>query len=520
MTSNPEVATVVILLAAIVVFIWNRVSPAIVALGVTIALFATGVVDFGEAISGFGDPLVIYLAGLFVVSEALDASGVTAWAGAVMTRLVGQKPAAIMSAVMVLCAVLAAFITPNGAVAALIPVAVLLAARIGQAPSRMLIPLAFAAHAGSMLTLLGTPINVLVSELAEENGARAFGFFEFAIVGVPLLVGVVLICVVLGPRLLPERWPANATHDLSHYAQTIAAEYQLSGSDHGVDKDNGIIEVVIPPRSPFLGDEVYPGMFTEDGDLIITAVHRNGKLLDHADLEVGDVLLLHGTWEDLQTKVTRGGILSVNEPDLIRRQTGHLGARAWISSAVLVIMCVSLALDVAPPAIVVLCAAAALVAMNVVTVPQAERSISLQTLIVVGGMVPMSIAIQTSGLAQRISTWMVDTLGGGSPLLLLAAIVITVLVLGQFISNLATVLVVAPIAVTVSHTADISVLPMMMAITVSGAASFLTPVATAGNLMVQGPGGYRFGDYWRLGLPCIALFGAVAIFIVPLIWPF
>lgn len=174
----------------------------------------------------------------------------------------------------------------------------------------------------------------------------------------------------------------------------------------------------------------------------------------------------------------------------------------------------------APPAIVVLCAAAALVAMNVITVPQAERSISLQTLIVVGGMVPMSIAIQTSGLAQRISTWMVDTLGGGSPLLLLAAIVITVLVLGQFISNLATVLVVAPIAVTVSHTADISVLPMMMAITVAGAASFLTPVATAGNLMVQGPGGYRFGDYWRLGLPCIALFGAVAIFMVPLVWPF
>jgi len=161
-----------------------------------------------------------------------------------------------------------------------------------------------------------------------------------------------------------------------------------------------------------------------------------------------------------------------------------------------------------------------LVGARVITVAQAQRSISLTTLIIVAGMIPLSTAIQTSGAAGVISDALVAWFGGGSPTLLLAGIVLVVLILGQFISNLATVLIVAPIAMSVAETAQLSPLPMMMAITVAGAASFLTPVATAGNLMLQEPAGYRFGDYWKLGLPNLALFGVVAVLIVPLIWPF
>ena len=132
----------------------------------------------------------------------------------------------------------------------------------------------------------------------------------------------------------------------------------------------------------------------------------------------------------------------------------------------------------------------------------------------------MSTAIQTSGAADIIADALISAFGGGSPRLLLLGVVLVVLVLGQFISNLATVLIVAPIAVSIAHTLDLSILPFMMALTVAGAAAFLTPVATPVNLMVMQPGGYRFGDYWRLGLPLIVVYVAVAVLYVPLVWPF
>lgn len=512
--------TALILGAAIVVFLINKIPPAIVAVGVALALFLTGTLEFEEIIAGFGDPLVIYLAGLFVVSEALDATGVTAWAGQQLVRRIGRNKAIVLVALMLLSAFLTALISVNGAVAALVPVAVMLATRLKTPPSQMLIPLAFAAHAGSMLTLLGTPINLLVSDLAVEAGARPFGFFEFAIVGIPLLTGVILLSIFIGPRLLPHRSPASAPKDLSEHAETLAEAYHLDPDSAGFSVDDGAIEIVIPPRSPFIGDDVHPGMPTESGDLIIVAVNRAGKHLERARLQVGDVLVMRGTWDALEARAVDVGILPVDRPDTVRRQSVHLGPRSYVSIAVLVVMCTLLATNALPAAVTVLAATAVLVGVRVITVNQAQASISLPTLVIVAGMIPLSTAMQTSGLADALSSWLVDAFGDSSPYLLLAAIVVIVLLLGQFLSNLATVLIVAPVAIAVSETAGISPLPMMMGITVAGAASFLTPVATAGNLMVQEPGAYRFGDYWRLGLPCLLLFGVVAIFFVPLVWHF
>lgn len=513
-------ATTAVLIAAIVVFIWNRVPPAIVALGVALALFFTGAVTFEQVIAGFGDPIVIYLAGLFVVSESLDATGVTAWAGQQLTRRVGEKRSAVLIALMVLSAGLTALISVNGAVAALIPVAVMLSAKLRQPPSQVLIPLAFAAHAGSMLTLLGTPINLIVSDLAVEAGARPFGFFEFAIVGVPLLSGVILITLLLGPKLLPHRYPANAPRDLGAYAETLAQQYSLEAGETALRYEGGATEIVIPPRSPFIGDEVYPGMRTESGELIIAAVQRGGVQVDSASLRAGDVVVLRGAWDALERKAANAGVLPVDAPERVRRQSVQLGPRSYLAVAVLGAMCLLLALNVLPAAIVVLAAGGLLVTCRVVTVQHAQRSISLTTLLVVAGMVPLSTAIQTSGAADLVSTWLVTTFGDRSPRLLLAVMVLIVFVLGQFLSNLATVLIVAPVAVGVTEAAHISPLPMMMGLTIAGAASFLTPVATPGNLMVQEPAAYRFGDYWKLGVLCMTLFGIVAVGLVPLIWPF
>ena len=163
--------TLIVLAAAaavvvVVVFIWNRLPPGVVAIGVASSLYFTGVLSVEQALAGFGDPVIIYIAALFVVSEDLDATGVTAWAGQQVTGRAGSSPEAVVTAIMLLVAVVTALISVNGAVAALIPMAGVLALRTRQPSSQLMMPLAFRAHAGSLQALTGSPVKVLVSEIA------------------------------------------------------------------------------------------------------------------------------------------------------------------------------------------------------------------------------------------------------------------------------------------------------------------------------------------------------------------
>ncbi len=164
------------------------------------SLWATGVLDLDEATAGFGDPTVLFIAALFVVSEALDATGVTTWVGQQLIDRAGTGRTRIVVYMMIVCGLLTALITPNASVAALVPVVVIIAVRVGQNTSQLLIPLAFAAHAGALLALTGSPVSVIVSEAADDAGIGQFGFFEFALTGIPLLIGTIVIVVVLGPN--------------------------------------------------------------------------------------------------------------------------------------------------------------------------------------------------------------------------------------------------------------------------------------------------------------------------------
>lgn len=167
-----------------------------------------------------------------------------------------------------------------------------------------------------------------------------------------------------------------------------------------------------------------------------------------------------------------------------------------------------------------LLAASALVVSGAVSVTQAYRSISWTTVVLIAGMIPLSTAFQSTGAADLIAGWLLSGIGEASPYVALAAICALTIVLGQLISNTATVLIVLPVAIALADAMGASVQPFLMALTVAGAASFLTPIATPANLMVMEPGGYRFGDYWKLGLPLALIFFAIAVFYVPLIWPF
>ncbi len=516
---SPIVITVAILVIAVAAFVWNRIPVGIVAILVALSLYLTGVLSVEQALGGFGDPVIVFIAALFVVSEGLDATGVTSWAGQQLVDRAGTNPRRLVTLVMILVAVLSALISVNGAVAALLPMVVILAVRVGQKPSKMLLPLAFGAHAGSLLVLTGSPVTVLISEYLVSAGEPPIGFVQIGLIGLPLLLVTVVFVVVFGPRLLPSREPLHATRDLSNHALTLAAQYPVD-AEGLLTREKGVTEVVVPPRSPLVGEVAFPGMITDSGELVVVAIQRGGENLASTTLRVGDVLLLRGRWGALDVNTEDPAVIVVDTPQAVRRQSVPMGPRAKVALVILAGMVVMLATGLVPPAIAALTAAVAMVIFRVISVTQAQRSISWTTLILVGGMIPLSTAITTSGTADLIADGIVAALGNASPYLLLAGVSIVTVVLGQLISNTATALILAPIAIAIATGTGISPAPLLVGVAVSAAAAFLTPVATPANTMVFGPGGYRFSDYWKLGLPLVLLFVAASTFLVPVFWPF
>ena len=596
--------TFAIVAAIVVLFVWDRLPVVVVAMATALALWATGVLDLGQALAGFGDPAVIFIASLFVVSAGLEATGVTAWTGQVLIAQAGESRARLLTLTMLLVAVLTALINLNGAVAALLPVAVVMAVRLGRPPSQLLMPLVFSGHAGSLLALTGTPVNVLVSDAVVDAGQEPFRYFEFGYVGLPLLLGTMAIIVLVGQRLLPERSGRTIPADLSKHARTLIEHYtlddgifqlrvrsdspyrgapqamvdftdypgltlvaiqaadeggplqrptlaegnvlivrgeahtvvSLSGDKHLAlraedstadvtetlfNRKSGLAEVVIPPRSGFIGQTVFPGMVTPSGDLVILAVQRNGEDQgpNETALAEGDALLLQGTWKALDERLDHPDILVVDSPELVRRQAVPMGPGAKQAVGVLVAMVALLVTGLVPPAVAGLLAAGALILLGVLTVEQAYRSINWTTVIMIGAMMPLSTAMYQSGAANMLGESLVRLVGDAGPYALLAGLFLLTGILGQLISNTATALIIIPIAVAAAIELGVSPRPVMMSVAVAAAASFLTPVATPVNLMVMAPAGYRFGDYWKLGLPLMVWFFIVATFLVPFIWP-
>jgi di/tricarboxylate transporter len=281
--------------------------------------------------------------------------------------------------------------------------------RLRRSPGQLLLPVAFAAHAGSLLTLSNSPVNVIASEFAHDAGAGSFGYFSFALVGIPLVAGTIAIVVLFGGRLLPHRPLRSTSRDFSEHARTLVGQYGLDGDVDLLTPRSGVAEVVIPPRSQLVGETAFPGLVTDSGDLVVLAVQRKGEeLAGDTVLTIGDTLLLQGTWGALEEQLDDPEVLVVDEPAVVRRQV-PLGPGAKRALVILAAMVVLLATGAVPPAVAGLLAAAA-------------------------------------------------------------------------------------------------------------AAALMTPVATPANLMVMEPSGHRFSDYWKLGLPLLALYGVVGL--VPVFWRF
>lgn len=594
---SDAVIVYLVLAALVVLFVWNKLPVEIVAMAAPLTLLATGVLSVEQVFAGFGDTTVIFIAALFIVSAGIDMTGVTTWAGQRMVAIAGESRARLIVVMMLMVALLTALIGVNGAVAALLPMVVLVAVRLDIPTSKLLMPLAFGAHAGSQLVLTGTPIHILTSDAAAKAGEAGFNYFDFTAVGLPLVAAAIAIVLLVGRRLLPDREPETFTPDLSDHARTLIEQYGLGewvakleipegsplvgtpasqlatdveiidvtgliGSidhstpmpegavitvrgttqevddlvaEHGLirrpyalggrealmDRRVGVVELVIPPRSPIIGEHVFPGETTASGDFVVMAVQRQGQNIERegARLGVGDTVLLQGTWSALE-RFEPSNALVVDDPGEIRRQAIPLGPGSRRAIFTMLGMVVLLATGVVSAAVAAVLAAGALVLTRVMNVRQAYRSVNWTIVVMVAALIPVSVAVEQSGVAADIGGGLVDLVGGAGPYALLFGLFVITALFGQLISNTATALIMIPIAITAATDFGISVRPVMMSLTVAAAGAFLTPIATAANLMVMEPAGYKFADYWKLGLPMLLLFMVAAVFLVPVFWPF
>lgn len=627
--------TFLIIFVTIILFIWNRLRPDLVALLSLLALALTGVLTAQQALAGFADTTTIMVAALFVVGEGLTRTGVSAWLGQRLVRSAGSSELRLLVAILIGTAFISAFLSNTGTVAMLLPAVVAAAWRIKSIPSKFLIPLAFAANLGGMLTLIGTPPNLVISDGLVAAGYTGFGFFEFALLGLPLLVVAVLYIVTIGRRLLPAReagtpplapseWFSRisdsyglqhrlfqlrvrggspligrtlADSDLNHEfgllvlvveaaesgdasrsrdhmspalssrlravlrqdpgagslpgpgtllhpddllivrakPETVAEaavalnlgvqEIEASGEELAgalLSPEAGMAEVLLTPRSVYAGSTIAESQFAQKFGVAVVTLLRGGQRMGRQEtpLAFGDSLLVYGPWSNIaRLRSESENFVVVGAPESMATQVVKPNVRTLLSVLILAVMVLLMLTKLVPTVIAVLLAAVAMVLVRCVNPDDAYRSINWGAVVLLAATLPMGTALQVTGGADLIANTLVNTLGQGSPYLLMGGIFLLTAGLSQVISNTATTVLLTPIVIATSQTLGIAPYAPMMMVAVGASAAFLTPIASPVNTLVFAPGGYRFGDYARVGLPLLFLMLVVSVVLAPLIWP-
>jgi len=591
--------TFIILGITIVLFVWGRLPTDLVAVLSLLALALFGVIGTSDTLAGFGNPTVVMIAALFVVGEGLSRTGVTGWGGKRLLEAARGSSIRLLIVVMLGTAVLSAFISNTGTVATLLPAVVAAAWAIGSVPSRYLMPLAFAANTGGLLTLTGTPPNIVVAQTLEQSGLRPFGFFEFALIGAPLLVAGVVYMAFVGRKLLPsqsaDQKPIDVAADLAELASSYSLGEQqfrlriranssligktmvetalgptygapvlrIEGRDispdevlhrddvlvvrapdeiidqlmhelglsllppadepgHLVSKEVGLVEVMPTPRSEYLGRRMTLGQISERFGVQLLAVRRHGEpVIDRElTLEFGDSLLMRGTWDAIgEMQRERRNFIVVGTPEAMANEVMGLRPRAGVAVAALAGMVLLMVTGVVPTVIAALLAAVAMILGGCLTTREAYRSISWSSVVLIAAMIPMGKALETTGGASLVAEGLVNTLGDLSPVALMAGIFLLTTGFSQVINNTATAVLVAPIVIQAAVDLGVSPHPLLMIVAIAASTAFLTPIGTTTNILVFSPGGYRFTDYVKVGLPLMLIFLAVSLVLVPRIWP-
>ncbi|KAA0874285.1 SLC13 family permease [Nitrincola tapanii] len=596
-----------LLAVTIALFISDRLRMDLVALMVVAVLAVSGIISPTQAVSGFGDPVIIMIAALFVVGEALFRTGVAATAGNWLLRVGDGSETRLLLFLLPVVALLSAFMSSTGAVALLIPVVLSMARKSGLQASRLLMPLAFAALIGGMLTLIGTPPNIIVSGQLRAAGFEAFGFFDFTAIGAVILFLGVLYLVFIARFLLPqsairetgnphptlsvftERYPtAKQLHKLiiqpgsplngqtlseaavrSQYELTVFAvqrqgqflstlqpvlsQTRMQALDtlilYGRDEDVhnfcqalqlrrlgfpetemmklqqrfGLAEILLPPDSPLTNHTLKEGRFRENYNLSVIGVRRQGLALDtrfiDTRLAAGDTLLLAGAWEYIRALESKRELVVLETPAELQEIPVHAG-KAHMALSIMLAMLMSMTLGWLPNLSAILLAALAMILTGCVTLSEAYRSLNATSLVLIAGMLPLALAMESSGALSFVVDYLIREYGNLSPILLCAGLFLMTSVLSQFISNTATTVLVAPVALMTAQTLGLNPEPFMMSVAIAASTAFATPIASPVNTLVLAPGNYRFADFAKVGIPLQILALAVTLALVPWLFPF
>lgn len=609
---NTDLALVLLLLAAAVaMFVANRPRMDAVALIMVVALPMSGIISMNEALAGFADPTVILIAALFVIGEGLVRTGVARRLGDWLHRKAGSSETRLVVLLMVTVAALGSMMSSTAVVAIFIPVVLRICQNSGAAPGRLMMPLSVAALISGMLTLVATAPNLVVHGELIRRGFDGFGFFSITPFGLPVLA------LAIGYMLFARRWLAGDADTtmtaprqprlrdwISQYGlaerdyrmrllpasplagwrieQTAlrerglhllaverarrfgidmlrpAAELVLQAGDvllvdavapadelsatraelglealpleasSGTLTDRthalGMVEVILPAESWLIGQTVRQAKLRDETTLIAIGLRR-GDTVVRGDflaekLKVGDTLLLVGFWDDLRRiHATRTDMVVLNLPAELD-EIAPAAKRAPHALAILALVVGLMISGVIPNVQAALIGCLLMGLFGCVDMTSAYRSISWKSLVLIVGMLPFSIALQRTGGIDLAADGLVMLVGAAGPRVVLGTLFVVTAMLGLFISNTATAVLIAPVALAIAE--DLGAPPHAFAMTVALAAStaFMTPISSPVNTLVVGPGNYAFGDFVRIGVPFSLVVLVVTVVLVPLLLPF
>ena len=612
--------TLLILLLSVIFFVNGRVRSDIVALCSLVALLAFNILTPAEALSGFSNSVVVMMIGLFVVGGAIFQTGLAKMISSKLMKLAGNSETKLFLLVMLVTSAIGAFVSNTGTVALLLPIVVSMAMNMKMSPSRLLMPLAFASSMGGMMTLIGTPPNLVANNALVEGGYKALSFFSFTPVGlVCVVVGVIVLMPLTkwflskpgtlsgesagagkslktlvkeygisnslhrlqvssdskllgrmivelnarskyGMNILEVRRVENSQNRLLKKVIQIAAESDTVLSDGDIlfvtgnrenvhafaneynvkyiseDKgkslsldfyDIGVAEIVLMPSSSFLNKKIKEAEFRTRYNVNILGICRKGKYivqgLAEETIHGGDLLLVQGTWDNIANLETETNEWIVVGRPLEEAAKVTLDYKAPLAAGIMLLMIAAMVFDFIPiePVTAVMIAGLLMVLTGCFrNVEAAYKTINWESIVLIAAMMPMSIALEKTGVSAYISDTLVSNIGAFGPVALMAGIYFTTSLMTMFISNTATAVLLAPIAMNSAVQLDVNPTPFLIAVAVAASMCFASPFSTPPNALVMHAGQYKFMDYVKVGLPLQIIMAVVMIFVLPLLFPF
>ena len=583
-----------VLAAMLVLFVWNRWRYDVVALVALLVLALAGIVPPDEAFMGLGHPAVVTVAAVLILSRGLLNAGVVDTIARELTR-VGERrwiQVATLTAIVALCS---GFINNVGALALFMPVGIWMSRRSGRSPSFLLMPLAFGSLLGGMLTMIGTPPNIIIAAYREEAEGRPFEMFDFLPVGLAVTLAGLLFIAAVGWRLTPKRENQSSSDDLfeisayltelrvpdgSRFAGRTLHELVAAVRDHAdvqviglirsrqlqetppsysileegdilmveADSDNlktmldltglrlaedgeraneeekirrgelHLAEAIVTPGSILIGRTAVDLDLRKNRSVNVLAVARQGqrlrKRLGAIRFAAGDILLLQGREQSLQAALGELATLPLASRGLRIAKP----RKVVLATAIFVVALASIALGI-PAATALVAAAVVMVLAGLLAPAELYSGIDLSIIVLLAALLPVGEALESTGGSRLIADGLLGIAGSVSPPATIAILMSAVMLLSNLINNAAAAVLAAPIAISLARGMEASADPFLMAVAIGSSCAFLTPIGHQSNTLVMEPGGYRFGDYWRMGLPLSVLVVATAVPTILWVWP-